>query len=104
MCSESVQPLTLVRAYPIGVISMLDNGKNDEKIIAVPFNDPNYNGYRDIAELPPHLMEEIRHFFTVYKALEKKTTAVNEQGGKEEAVQVIEKCLNNYIDTFVKGW
>ena len=48
--------LTLVRAYPIGVISMLDNGKNDEKIIAVPFNDPNYNIYHDISELPPHLV------------------------------------------------
>ena len=104
LCSEPVQPLTLVRAYPIGVISMLDNGKNDEKIIAVPFNDPNYNSYHDITDLPPHLVEEMEHFFTVYKALEKKTTAVNEQGGKEEAVQVIEKCLNNYIDTFVKGW
>ena len=47
LCSESIQPMTLVRAYPIGVIKMLDNGKNDEKIIAVPFNDPNYNIYRD---------------------------------------------------------
>ena len=49
LCSEPVQPMTLVRAYPIGVISMLDNGKNDEKIIAVPFNDPNYNCYHDIS-------------------------------------------------------
>lgn len=100
LCSESVQPLTLVRAYPIGVISMLDNGKNDEKIIAVPFNDPNYNGYRDIAELPPHLMEEIRHFFTVYKDLEGKKTAVNEFEGAVGAVAVIEECIERYKKKF----
>ncbi len=104
LCSEPVQPLTLVRAYPIGVISMLDNGKNDEKIIAVPFNDPYYNGYHDISELPPHVVEEMEHFFTVYKALENKDTAVNEKGNREEAVEVIKKCLNNYINTFIKSW
>ena len=72
LCSEPVQPMTLVRAYPIGVISMLDNGKNDEKIIAVPFNDPNYNCYHDISELPGHVVDEMEHFFTVYKALENR--------------------------------
>ena len=104
LCSEPIQPMTLVRAYPIGVISMLDNGKNDEKIIAVPFNDPYYNGYSDISELPPHVVEEMEHFFTVYKALENKTTAVNEKGNREEAIEVIKKCLDNYINTFIKSW
>ena len=104
LCSEPVQPMTLVRAYPIGVISMLDNGKNDEKIIAVPFNDPNYNCYHDISELPGHVVDEMEHFFTVYKALENKTTAVNEKGNREEAIEVIKKCLDNYIDTFIKSW
>ncbi len=104
LCSEPVQPLTLVRAYPIGVISMLDNGKNDEKIIAVPFNDPYYNDYHDISELPSHVVDEMEHFFTIYKALENKTTAVNEKGNREEAIEVIKKCLDNYIDTFIKSW
>ena len=104
LCSVPVQPLTLVRAYPIGVISMLDNGKNDEKIIAVPFNDPNYNEYHDISDLPRHVVDEMEHFFTVYKALENKTTAVNEKGNREEAINVIKKCLDNYIDTFIKSW
>ena len=104
LCSEAVAPLTLVRAYPIGVISMLDGGKKDEKIIAVPFNDPNYNTYQDISELPSHVIDEMEHFFTVYKALENKTTAVNEKGNREEAVRVIEQCLDNYIDKFVRSW
>ena len=69
LCSEPVQPLTLVRAYPIGVISMLDNGKNDEKIIAVPFNDPNYNNYHDISELPPHHCTPHTHTFILSLSL-----------------------------------
>lgn len=104
LCSEPVVPLTLVRAYPIGVISMLDGGKKDEKIIAVPFNDPNYNCYHDISELPSHVIEEMEHFFTVYKALENKTTDVNEKGNREEATRVIEECLDNYINKFVRSW
>ena len=50
LCSESLEPLSLVRCYPIGVISMVDNGRNDEKIIAIPFNDPTYNTYKSIEE------------------------------------------------------
>ncbi|MBR1862107.1 MAG: inorganic diphosphatase [Lachnospiraceae bacterium] len=105
LCSEAVQPLTLVRAYPIGVMKMRDNGKNDEKIIAVPFNDPYYNRYHDITELPSHVMEEIEHFFSVYKALENKTTDVDKEvGDRSEAIEVIKNCLDNYINTFVKSW
>lgn len=104
LCSEPVSPLTLVRAYPIGVISMLDGGKKDEKIIAVPFNDPTYNSYHDISELPAHVVQEMEHFFTIYKALENKTTDVNEQGNREEAIRVIEHCLDNYIDKFIRSW
>lgn len=62
LCSEPIQPMTLVRAYPIGVIFMLDNGKNDEKIIAVPYDDPNYNCYKDISDLPTHVVDEMEHF------------------------------------------
>lgn len=104
LCSESIQPMTLVRAYPIGVITMLDNGKNDEKIIAVPFNDPNYNSFHDISDLPPHRISEMEHFFKVYKMLEHKETAIKEQGNREEAVQIIKNCLENYINTFIKSW
>lgn len=102
LCSEELQPLTLVRAYPIGVISMIDNGRNDEKIIAIPFNDPTYNQYTDINQLPSHVFDEMRHFFTVYKNLENKTTAVNEVSGREEAVKIIAKAIESYVDCFCK--
>ena len=102
ICSEPLEPLTLVRAYPIGVISMIDNGRNDEKIIAIPFNDPNYNQYTDIDQLPKHVFEEMKHFFTVYKNLENKTTAVNEVGNRAEAIKIIQAAIDNYIEKFCK--
>ena len=96
LCSESLEPLTLVRAYPIGVISMIDGGCNDEKIIAIPFSDPTYNNYKDIKELPSHIFDEMCHFFEVYKHLENKTTAVTQVSGKEAAVAIIQNAMENY--------
>ena len=100
LCSEDLEPLTLVRAYPIGVIKMIDNGRGDEKIIAIPFNDPNYNNYKDISQLPRHIFDEMRHFFEVYKNLEHKETAVDEVRGKEEAVKIINDAIENYNKNF----
>lgn len=100
MCSEPLAPLTLVRAYPIGVISMIDNGRYDEKIIAIPFGDPNYNLYTDVSELPAHIFDEMRHFFTVYKTLEHKNTAVDEVKGRAEAMRVIEQAIEAYDKKF----
>lgn len=100
LCSESIQPLTLIQCYPIGVITMLDNGRNDEKIIAIPFNDPTYNEYRDISELPKHIFEEMTHFFTVYKSLEHKETVVDEVKGREEAIKIIEATIKSYKEKF----
>ncbi len=102
LCSESIEPLTLVRAYPIGVISMIDNGRNDEKIIAIPFSDPTYNHYDSIDQLPSHIFEEMGHFFKVYKNLEGKETAVNEVAGRDVAVKVINDAINNYVENFCK--
>ena len=69
LSSASVYPLTLMRCYPIGAIKMTDNDENDEKIIAIPFDDPNYNVYKSIDELPKNVFEEMAHFFSVYKEL-----------------------------------
>lgn len=102
LCSEPLESLTLCRAYPIGYINMIDNGRNDEKIIAIPFNDPNYNMYTDIDQLPKHIFDEMKHFFSVYKNLENKETAVDEVRGRKEAVKVIEDGINRYIENFCK--
>lgn len=102
ICSQSLEPLTLVRAYPIGVISMMDNGRDDEKIIAVAFNDPNYNNYTNIDQLPKHIFDEMCHFFSVYKNLENKETAVDEVKDRDAAIKVIDEAINRYIDNFCK--
>lgn len=100
LCAEPIEPMTLVRAYPIGVITMVDNGKNDEKIIAIPFNDPSYNNYTDIDQLPKHIFNEMRHFFTVYKNLENKETAVDEVKGRKEAIKTISNAIESYAKHF----
>ena len=100
LCSEKLEPMTLVRAYPIGVITMIDNGRNDEKIIAIPFSDPNYNCYNDIDDLPEHIFDEMRHFFEVYKNLENKETAVDDVANRDTALQVIADAIENYKKNF----
>ena len=102
LCAEKLEPLTLVRAYPIGVISMIDNGRNDEKIIAIPFSDPNYNHYSSIDQLPSHIFDEMCHFFSVYKNLENKETAVKEVSAKEDAVKIISEAIERYNEKFSK--
>jgi len=102
LCSENIVPLSLVHCYPIGVITMLDGGKLDEKIVAIPFEDPNYNDYHDISEVPKHVFDEMKHFFAVYKNLEHKDTVVNDVMGRNEANAIIRKCLDAYIEKFCK--
>ncbi len=100
LSSEGIMPRTEVRCYPIGVISMVDNGRQDEKIIAIPFNDPAYNSYTDISELPTHLFAEMRHFFSVYKTLEEKETMVDEVRGAETAKAVIQQSIDKYNEIY----
>ena len=91
----------LVECKPIGVLNMIDNNSKDEKIIAVPINDPNYNTYNDISDLPKHRFDEIRHFFQVYKTLEDdKETAATEISGVEKAKEVVQLCIESYILDF----
>ena len=89
LCSEALEPLTLVRCYPIGMMKMIDNGRGDEKIIAIPFDDPTYNVYTDISQLPKHIFDEMGHFFSVYKSLEHKETAVDEVQGPQDAIEAV---------------
>ncbi len=102
VCSEDLDPLTLVRAYPIGVIAMVDGGYRDEKIIAIPYNDPNYNMYKSIHELPKHLFDEMRHFFSVYKKLEEKDTTVEEVADVDEAIRIVSAAIDEYNEVFLK--
>lgn len=96
LCQESIVPMTLVQCYPIGMVQMTDDDSADEKIIAVPFRDPSLSCYADISQLPSHTFQEIKHFFSVYKTLENKHTAVNEVLGSIQAYKTIANCIENY--------
>ena len=100
LCSERIDPLVLAECYPIGVISMLDNGDPDDKIIAIHTGDPTYNGYTDISQLPKHIFEEMIHFFTVYKMLENKETVIDEAKGPEEARKIVQDSIDRYNEIF----
>ena len=102
LCEESIHPMTLIQVFPIGVMRMIDGGALDDKIIAVPVSDPSYNHIRTIDELPAHIFDEMMHFFSVYKQLENKQTAVKELFGPEEAKQIMQACMDNYNEKFVK--
>ena len=102
LCSEQIEPMALVKCYPIGVISMLDSGLPDDKIIAIPFNDPTYNSYKDISQLPQHIFDEMTHFFSVYKTLENKETVIDEAKGVLEAITIIEESIALYNEKYGK--
>ena len=101
LTSEPVVPGSLLRCAPIGVLEMKDQGESDEKVIAVCLDDPVYLGYKEINELPTHLFEEVRHFFTVYKQLEsRKVTEIEGFLGRKEAIATIESAMERYRRKF----
>lgn len=100
LCQEKLEPLSIVECYPIGMITMIDENEEDEKIIAIPLNDPFLNTYNDISDLPQHQFQEIKHFFEIYKYLENKTTRVDNICGRQEAIDTVEKCKIAYGKKF----
>ncbi len=100
ICSENLMPNTLVRCFPIGVIMMEDGGDKDEKIIALPYGDPVYNGYRELSDIPEHIVKEMAHFFSVYKALEGKKTLIEGIRDRKAAEEIIITCIEKYGKAF----
>ncbi len=100
LCTETLDPLVMVKCYPIGVLRMIDSDECDDKIIAIPLNDPTWNFYKDIEQLPPHILEEITHFFNVYKALEHKETTTSEMLNRSEAISIVEASMERYLKHF----
>ena len=97
---EPVVPLCILRARAIGVITMRDEKGQDDKIIAVHVDDPEYEHYTDIAQLPPHRLKELQRFFLDYKVLEQKTVNIENLQGPAEATAVIRDAIALYRATF----
>jgi inorganic pyrophosphatase len=93
---EPVHPLTIVEARAIGVMRMRDEKGIDDKIVAVSVNDPSFADYTDKAQLPGHILRQVRRFFEDYKALEHKQVIVEDMLGPEEALSIIAEALELY--------
>lgn len=93
---EALVPGCLIEVRPIGVLDMIDGGEGDAKVLAVPTSDPRFKNTKDIGDIEPHLLEEIQHFFRVYKDLQKKKVEVGDWQGISEAFAVVEKSFKLY--------
>jgi inorganic pyrophosphatase len=104
LCQESVAPLTLVSARAIGLMTMIDSGKKDHKILAVAVDDPEYNGFREASELPAHRLATLRRFFQDYKTLEGKSVEVDDFQAAATARPIIEDALERYSGQRRRGF
>jgi inorganic pyrophosphatase len=96
LCQESVAPLTLMHARAVGLMSMVDSGKQDHKIIAVATADPEFNAYHEAEEIPAHRLVMVRRFFQDYKQLEGKAVEVDRIESADKAYPIIEAALQRY--------
>jgi inorganic pyrophosphatase len=104
LCQEAVVPLTLMQARAIGLMTMIDSGKKDHKVIAVATHDPEFNSYTEAGEMPEHRLSMLRRFFLDYKQLEGKAVEVDEIQPSAQALPVIEDALARYSHQRRKGF
>ncbi len=104
LCQETVVPLTIIHARTIGLMTMIDVGKRDHKIIAIATEDPEFNTYREAQEMPAHRLLMLRRFFQDYKQLEGKAVEVDEIRPAAEAFPIISDALRRYSEQRRKGF
>jgi inorganic pyrophosphatase len=104
LSQEAVVPLTVMPARAIGLMTMIDSGKKDHKIIAIATGDPEFNTYHASSQLPPHRLLVLRRFFQDYKQLEGKTVEVDDIAPAEMAYPVIEDALQRYSHQRQRGF
>ena len=102
LCSQSVQSLCLVEANVIGNMQMIDQGTQDDKIIAVAAKDPSVNHIKNISEVPQHFLLELKNYFEQYKVLENKKVEIDNFQDKQDALKIIKDAMTFYDETFKK--
>jgi len=100
LCSQPIEKMSLVRCYPIGVIKMIDGNALDQKVIAIPFGDPQNNKFTDVSQLPEHIIDELIHFLTVYKELENKKVVIEKFSGRDVAIKTVQECIDAFEEKF----
>lgn len=102
LATNPVQSGILVNVRPVGIMHMVDNGEGDDKIIAVPVEDPRWDHVQDLEDVNKHTIKEMQHFFETYKKIEDKTVEISGFSGKEEAKKAVEKSVELYNQKFGK--
>ncbi len=100
LCSQSVQPLCIVEAEVIGNMQMIDQGRADDKIIAVATRDPSVNHIKSMKDLPPHFLAELKNFFEQYKVLENKKVEIDEFQDQSVAISIILDAMTLYTEKY----
>lgn len=96
LMGEPTFPGCLIEARPVGVFMMADEKGPDAKILSVPVEDPQWNHVMGLEDVPPHLLKEVEHFFSVYKDLERKKVEIDGWEDRETALEVIEDAKERY--------
>lgn len=104
LMQEEVVPLSMLRARPVGMMNMVDQGQKDEKIICVHLDDPAFADYKDIRQLPEHRLRELQRFFKDYKKLENKEVLVQDFLGPDDAKKSVREAVQRYQDEVAPVW
>ncbi len=98
-----LMPGILVKARPVAIMGMIDSGDIDDKIIAVPVDDPRFAEMNDLGDINKHTLKEIEHFYSTYKKLQNKEVTVTGFKGKKEAEAAVIEGMNLYKEKFKKS-
>jgi inorganic pyrophosphatase len=102
LTTHPLLPGVLVRVRPVAIMNMVDSGEGDDKIIAVPVDDPRFTEVKDLSDINPHTLKEIEHFYSTYKKLQNKVVEVTGFKGKNEAESAFEEGLKLYSEKYPK--
>jgi inorganic pyrophosphatase len=97
-----LNPGILVRVRPVAIMNMIDSGEADDKIIAVPIEDPRWDNIQDLKDINSHTIKEMEHFFLTYKKVQEKTVEITGFKGKEEAKKAFERGVKLYQEKYPK--
>jgi inorganic pyrophosphatase len=95
-------PSILVQVRPVAVMRMIDGGDSDDKVIAVPVDDPRWDDVKDLSDINKHTVKEIQHFFETYKQIEKKEVIVSGFKNKKAAMAAVVRSMKIYKKKFKK--
>jgi len=96
LASEKTFPGCIVEVRILGYLDMIDQGYQDEKVIAVVNEDPRFEELNALDDVHPHTLKEIKHFFQTYKRLEEDETTVKGFHDQDAAIELIERCYVRY--------